>query len=958
MHSIKRSLLLFICIIPGLNALAQFVNYGADPARYKWNIVHTPGYKIIYPQGIDSLAYRYAQLLEATGPYVQQTIGQSRKWKYPVVLHPGNMLSNGMVAWAPRRMELLTTPSHDNSAQTWDSHLVLHESRHAFQTRKFMQGVFYPLYHVFGEQVSGISNFGVPTWFLEGDAVATETALSGTGRGRLPEFSMIYRAQMEAGKFYSFDKWFLGSYKDYIGTKYALGYNMTAYARHQYGADIWDKVTTRYIKNILNIPPFTKALKHHAGIGKQELFEQTFDFLQQEWNGLDSIYHQSGFTPRYLLPETKQYTTYKHPQAINDSTIIALKTSLSDLAQLVKIVNGKESRITYVGNVNSKLVYRNGRIFWTEYVAGLRWTHENYSVLKYYDIAQERIINVTPHKRYLAPAINNSGEIAALSEVSEAGVNKVVLVNIEGGQKLKEFNTPNNSFVKDITLGEEHQLFITSVGEKGMTIYQLNTEDENWSEVLAPTRANINTGFWHDGHLFFESGMNGTNNIYCVNTRNRKTYRLTTSRFGAFTPALTADKSRLLFADYQKSGYRLADVSVDSLKRIPANFDQPYRFALAESISRQEAFNADTMQLKEIEFTPKRYNRLRNLIKIHSWAPVFYDVSAIINMDMDDFSTIIKPGAMILSQNSLNTAITQLGWYYKDRNHYGKLAFTYLGWYPVIDLNVTYGGDAFDLGWQLIEDEEHLAYSFPGRNLIQAEGRIYIPFNLTKNHYVRGIQPSLTYYYTNNRIQQQSNKKFSDFQYLMPELRIYSYRKMAIRDILPKWGYQLRLQHLSPLSTGDLYGQLYAARLTSYLPGFFANNSLMIRLGYQYQNVDNKTMYLPKQIISAPRGYSYIYSTRQLVDFKADYAFPISYPDWSIGSMAYIKRLRGNIFFDYYGNQANTTANWGSASSAGADFIIDWHGLQTEFPISTGVRLIKPFEKDGLQGELLISVSF
>ena len=960
MHSIKRLLLLLICIISGLNALAQYVNYGTDPARFKWNIVHTDHYKLIYPIGNDSMAYRYAQLLETSYPYVQQTIGESRKWKFPVVLHPANMLSNGMVAWAPRRMELITTPSADNFAQPWDSHLVLHEGRHTFQTRKFMHGIFRPLYFAFGEQVSGLSNLAVPTWFLEGDAVATETALSNTGRGRLPEFSMIYRAQMESGKFYSFDKWFLGSYKNYTGTKYAMGYNMTAYARKEYGADIWDKVTTRYVKRILSIPPFSNAMEHYMKIGKQELFDNTFDFLQKEWKQMDDAHFQSGFTPNYLTTDEKQYTVYKYPQAIDDSTVIALKSNMSELNSLVSIRNGKVERLSYMGSVNSKLIYNNGRIFWTENVSGLRWTHENHSVLKYYDINSKRITTVTPQQRFQSPAINREGNVAAVSEFSIAGTNSVIFIDIETGNRLKSFFTPENTFVKDITFGDDNQVFITSIADDGITIWTLDIQNSQWEILLPPTWANINATFWHNGQLYFESGLNGTNNIYSIDSQTKKTKRITTSRFGAFTPTLSADGQQLLFTDYGKNGYRVASVSINSLTTETADFNKPYKFPLAETISKQENINFDTVRLAEVDFRPKRYNRALNLIKIHSWAPVYFDVSDIINMDVDDFSTIVKPGAMVLSQNSLNTAVAQAGWYYRKGDHYGKLAFTYSGWYPVIDLDMTVGGSAFNLEWQQNEEkEEVLRYNLPGRTRFESEARIYIPFNLSRGYYTSGIQPALTWYYTNNRIQQLGKEELSNFQYLMPELRFYKYRRMATRDILPRLGYQLRLSYLTPINTGNILSELYAARFTGYLPGIGSNHSLMLRIGYQYQPMKNSFMYMPKQILDEPRGYYYNSATKHLWATKADYAFTIAYPDWSIGSLAYIKRLRSNVFFDLSANKAaGKDDKWNTQSSAGIDLLVDWHGLQTEFPLSVGARFIKPFEKNGIQCEMLFSVSF
>lgn len=957
MLSIRKILLLAGILTVAINLHAQFVDYGTDPFRYKWNIVRTDHYKVIYPQGNDSMAYRYARLLETAYPHVERTIGKSRKTTFPVILHPGNMRSNGMVAWAPRRMELITTPSSDLYAQSWDRQLVLHESRHIFQTNKTLRGIFTPLYFLLGEQVSGISAFGLAGWFLEGDAVATETALSNSGRGRLPEFNMIYRAQLISGeKFYNFDKWFLGSYKHYTGTKYALGYNMSAYARYRFGTDLWNKVTTRYVDRILMIPPFANAMKHHVGIGPGTLFKDTHSFLEKEWQAQDSIYQATALPIDYLTPETKEYTTYKYPQITADSSVISVKTCLSDINSLVMVKGGVEKRLTYLGSLSSRIILKNNRVYWTEYVPGLRWSHENYSVLKYYDLTNGKVKTITPRERYLAPAVAPSGKTVAVSEFTETGINQLILLNADTGKKIKSYDIPSNGFAKEITYGEENQVIIISIADNGINLLELNTETGNWKPLLAPTFVNITSPTWQNGKLIFESGLNGTNNIYYLDTRTAQPYQLTTSRFGAFTPTLSEDGKNLLFSDYYTRGYRLASQHLDSLTANPVDFTQPYRFTLAETLKEQEQFNLDTAQLKEIEFKPKRYYRALNLIKVHSWTPFYYDVSDLINLDFDDFSSVIKPGATLISQNSLNTAIAQAGWYYSKGYHHGKLSFTYAGWYPVIDLDVDYGGKAIDILWN--EDKSSLVGRKTGRNQAEVEAHIYVPFNLTSNHYTRGIQPAITYYYTNDRYQQQHSGKLRNFQYILPEVRIYNYRRMSHRDILPKWGYQLRLQHLSTLFNSENYGKLYAARLTTYSPGIFANNGVMLRFGYQYQSVDDKALYVPKQLLNEPRGYNYAVATRQQVELKADYSFSIFCPDLSIGPIAYIQRLRSNIFYDATFNQTHKGMSWKTYNSYGIDFIIDWKAIQSDFPIATGIRVIKPVLYDKLKTDLLFSITF
>ncbi|WP_280744842.1 MULTISPECIES: hypothetical protein [unclassified Parabacteroides] len=955
MSKVKHIIITVFLLLP-VCIQAQFVNYGADPARFKWNTVKLEHYNLIYPRGLDSMAYRYALYLENAYPHIQKTIGAPMKAKFPVVLHPGNMSSNGMVSWAPRRMELLTTPSFKQEAQRWDKHLVTHESRHVFQTSKVMRGWFKPLYYLIGEQAAGVAAVFLPTWFLEGDAVATETAMSNAGRGRLPEFSMPYRAQMlDGNKFFSLDKWHLGSYKDYTGDYYALGYNMTSFARYKYGQDIWDKTTSRYVSHFLNIPMFSNALKHHSGVSTNKLFEQTFSFLKEEWERQDSSYR----VPYYISPPAKQYTSYRYPQAFNDSMIIAVKSGLNDINSLVDLTNGKERRLAYIGTINSRIILNNNRVYWTEIVPGIRWTHENYSVLKYYDLFSGQIVTVTPRQRFISPSIDSKGEKAALSRFTLEGECQVVLIDTDSGEELNIFPIPKNAFVKELTFSDDEHIIAVAIYYTGIRLLELSISTGKWKSLLGPTSANITSPVWKDGKLYFESGLNGTNNIYYMDPSDRQTYRLTSSRFGAFNPAFSGNKDLLFFSDYQAKGYRVASFSMDSLIAEKADFSRPYLFTLAETVASQEAFNLDSAKLEPVEFTPKPYRKGLHTFKIHSWAPFYYDVNEAMNTGADDLSTIVKPGATILSQNTLNTAIGQLGWYYKDGYHHGKLSFSYLGWFPVINLDIDYGGKAFSMDWTQNEEGKDVTKGrYTDRNLLEAEAQIYIPFNLTRNHYIRGIQPAVTYYITNNKYQQFESRDYKNFQYLLSEVRFYNYRRMAQKEILPKWGYQLRLQYLNTPFNTENYGSLYAARLTTYWPGLVRNHSLMLRGGYQYQYLDGKALYIPKRLLDKTRGYNYIYQTHQQIAFKADYAFPVVSPDLSIGSLAYIRRLRANIFYDFTHNQNRKKGDWHTQSSFGGDLLFDWNALRLDFPLTTGVRLIQPIDYGNFQAEVLFSVSF
>jgi hypothetical protein len=918
-----------------------------------WERARLEHYSLIYPRGMDSLAYRYALLLENSFSLVTRTIGQpAGMGAFPVVLHPGNMVSNGMVAWSPRRMELLTTPSFSQQAERWERHLVVHESRHVAQMGKLMTGSFRPLYFLMGEQAAGLAALFVPKWFFEGDAVGVETALTAAGRGHLPEFRMTYRAKMLSGKFYSFDKWYLGSYKDYTGDFYALGYEMVSFARYAYGADVWKKTLERYAARPLSLPPFSNAFKHHTGIGFNRLFKETFDFLGAEWRAGDS----ACITPSYHSRERKQYTSYKYPQPWRGS-VIAVRSGLSDIASLVALGGGKERRLAYMGSVVGRIEVDGNRVYWLENMPGIRWEHENSNMIRYYDLDGRRKGGLGASGRYISFAVDSSSVIASV--FTEDGRSHIARLDKETGREYRRYPAPDNAFVKELAAGGRDTVYALAVGDEGINILMLDLESGRWEGLLnRPTAVNITSPVYKAGQVYFESGLEGINNIYSLDISSRRIYRLTSARFGAFQPALSEGGDRLFFADYQAGGYRVASLPTDSLVYKEACLDMAAPNTLAEALTVQEGARLSESELKPVDFRPQPYHKASSLFHIHSWAPIYYNVGDIMEGGASDFTSAIKPGAMLLSQNALNTAITQAGWYYSDGYHHGMADFLYKGLFPVIRVRLDYGGRAFDIRW---EKNEYGAFrpvsNEMKRTRLDANIQAYLPINLTSGPYVRGVQPSVTYHYTNNAYQQYGKNIMAYFQYVMSEVRLYNYRRMAHRDILPRLGLQLRLQYLGVPFNSDNFSELYVARLTAYLPGLMSGHSLMLRAAYQYQPDKGQALYIPKQIIESARGYDYSLRTYMQAVFKADYSFPVASPDLAIGNVAYLRRLRLNLFYDHALNREEKDKGWATQASLGGDIIADWNAFRMPFPLTTGLRLSKPLGGEA-RIEALLSVNF
>ena len=123
------------------------------------------------------------------------------------------------------------------------------------------------LYYLLGEQ-SLLALTGVmPFWWLEGDAVDAETQASLYGRALQPSFTMHYRAvgrRILEGK--NPDKWFAGSYNEFIPSHYNLGYQMTTTANTLAGRYAWGEVMEYASRKWFTITPFEWAMRDLLGL--------------------------------------------------------------------------------------------------------------------------------------------------------------------------------------------------------------------------------------------------------------------------------------------------------------------------------------------------------------------------------------------------------------------------------------------------------------------------------------------------------------------------------------------------------------------------------------------------------------------------------------------------------------------------------------------------------------------
>ena len=939
--------LFLLTFLPAMNARAQFYESGTEPASVKWRQIQTEHFRVIFPVDAAQDGQRAANTLE----YIYQAEGKTLNRypaKIPVVLHNRTAFSNGFVSWAPKRSEWFLTPPQDNYAQDWLEQLAVHEYRHVVQTDKLNQGFTKVAGFAVGQQAVGAVAGLLPQWFLEGDAVAAETALTSAGRGRNPAFEMPLRTIALSGKYQKYDKALFGSYRDHVPNHYELGYQMTGWTREKYGAKTFETSVDFVARNpyFFFLYPFKLGLKRETGNYTGQLYRNAFTDLTRRWNEQELQTGYDSIAP--INKRNKMYVNYRSPQYLNDSTFVTLKTGMAQIAQWVVVDrNGREQAIHSPGFINSERVsYSNGMLAWTEQIQDVRWNNRSYSVVKMFDLQIGRERTLQRRTRYFSPALSPDGVTVAVIDVPVRGTCAIVLLDVVTGEEKDRLPNPGGVFLQTPSWCRDGKSLLVIINSKeGKSIARIDIATGQYTTVLPPAYDDISHPVDGGEYVFFTGYYNGITNVYAVEYRTGKVMQVTSARFGAFDPQPNVADDKLVYAEYSINGYNLVETDLDTAKWIPADQLTDYSLKLYETLARQEGFNMQDSIIPHTQHQERSYHKWANLFNVHSWAPLYYEVDV-----SDVTSTELYTGVVLFSQDLLGNLTSSAGYSWRGY-HAFHAAFTYKGLYPVIDFKIEHGGQTV-----VLKPSDEGTNINPQNRNTRIDVRSYIPFTFTRSRWITGVVPQIKLSYHNSYLY---SRVTDDYQYGLWQinygLQAYRYLKMSVRDLAPRVGF-LAQGAFVHTPWNEQLGYIYYMYGRAYLPGVARHHSLRLSGAWQQQKTNS---FMFGTMLNFPRGYING-RTEKLNIGTIDYSLPLCYPDWNMSFLAYMKRLSANLFCDVAQNQYRTTNQWRQEKlfSIGIDFLADVNLLQINFPINMGIRTVYVPEYKEVQPTLLFSVTF
>ncbi|MEM7110137.1 MAG: hypothetical protein AAF519_18055 [Bacteroidota bacterium] len=907
---------LLILIIQGLNpsTYGQIRVLDNNPSFLKWSQINTPGFRVIFPQGFDKEAQRVANTLEHIGEPVSQSLGNERPKKVSIVLQNQNSISNGFVALGPRRSEFFTTaPQNYNFIGTneWLELLAVHEYRHIVQFSQSRTGWNKVFSVLFGQNTqAGMAFAAAPPWFWEGDATLTETLLTPSGRGRIPDFDRIFRTNLLEGKRFTYHKQHLRSFKDFVPDHYVLGYHMVTHLRRRTkNAEIMDEVS----QDAWSWPfvPFTfsNALKRRTGQYVVPTYNSMMDELQDRWTKQVDSLSLTEFD-RVSSRANTIFTDYSFPQVLEDGSVVALKSGIADIEQFVRFnPDGSHSNEFVPGIINGSAMLSSTqfKVVWNEFHFDPRWRAKTYSVIKWYDFATGEKRTITKKSRYAGAAISPDGYNIATVYSSEDNQYELVVLDAYSGEVKMRFENPENAQLGMPRFSKDgRSLVALETTKKGKAVIKLDIETKRKNVLIDFSNENIGHPVLNGDLLFYNSPISGIDNIYARDLTKGLVYQVTNSKYGAYNPSFSKDGKTMYYNDHMVNGLDVVKIPMDKGNWKVIRNTNTKEVAYFGPLLNQEQNDLLLQNIPNTEYPVTKYSKLANMINIHSWGPFAS-------------TDLVRAEVGVFSRDVLSNTNLSLGYVYdiEEESGFATAGLSYQAWYPIIDVEYQLGNRSTSsykwnestflagarIPWTLTNSkyftELEISNNVGVRKITEftdkrnGDGRSVFRDDLGRV-ILNGETVDVDLFYVDINDLDNGDLIFNDF-----EISFTNLMKRSPRDINSRWGQFLVLNRLNTVS-GDFDGATTGIRGGLFFPGIAKNHSFFLRSGYQNKNTDPLVNnYSFRNLIFKPRGYSYPTEEESFLSLQVNYTLPLFYPDFSLGPILNIKRVKANLFSDF-----------------------------------------------------------
>jgi hypothetical protein len=902
--------------------------FGGNPTRLHWRQTGSDTVRVIFPTGSDLIARRVSGISHFLAQINPFPLGKDIKG-INILLQSGPVISNAYVGLAPRRSEFFLTPMQNSlrlGALSWVDMLTLHEYRHVQQYTHFNRGISKIASWVAGEQGQALANaMAIPDWFFEGDAVDLETVLSGQGRGRLPDFFNGYRSIWLSNRNYSYLKLRNGSLKDYVPDHYQLGYLLIRAGREKFGPEIWSKVTTDAAAFKPLVYPFQGAFRRHTGVSFRTFSTDVF----RNRIGLAST--PADQTSVSWLSGTHRRTVRddEFPAMIGQDSMLVVSRGY-DLIPGWYLMDkaGREQLAVKDIGIDDYYTYGGGRLAYTAYRPHPRWSWQEYSDIMVLNISDGKRKRITENGRYFSPDISSDGSRVAAVHADGLGRSRLRVLDATDGRLIREFSNEEDYFHTYPVFGQHPDEVISAVrnpcGQMALISWDLR---DSTHRILVPfSEKPIAFPNVHGSFLTFTAPFEGFDRLFLFDLRNGKLYR-PEGLPSAINGAVYEDASgSLSFSAFTADGMRIGRDTLENLGRSISAEDwvtSGLPAVLPTASANLPGILNDSLTENDRAITPRSI--LHRPLNIHSWR---------LGFEQPEWSF------ELYGENVPNTIRSSLYYRYNINEGFHKMGADALVsvLYPWIRSGFSVTRDRY---FRFPEQS-----STPGQTLRWDEWTFYtglsLPLNLTGGRHFRYLNVSTGYNFQGIAYRESSTVKPDDrrIQYLGTSVSWSMQTQMARQHIFPRWAHSIYLSQRTGIS--GLAANQFLGMASLYLPGITRRQSLVLNGAWQRR--DTLRQYIFSNAFPLSRGYPGV-DYPHMWKAGVNYHFTLAYPDMGIGHMAYLLRVRANLFYDHSWLKSLRQQRVWALRSIGAELHLDtkwWNQL----PVSFGFRYSRLLDTD------------
>lgn len=888
-----------------------------------------------------------------------------------VVVHSRHAYSNGLVTWAPRRLEAYSYNTGADDCVPWFRHLLTHEYRHVLQSQSSIVGFSRFLYGLFGEQSTGlVLGLFVPRWYLEGDAVWAETRYTDGGRGRNPDFVQQMRALCVSGRTPSFGQAYFGSYAERVPDFYSMGFYMVDEASLAYGNEVLGRAVNKAGRLPFTFFPFQRSLRQQTGMRPMSLYRFALERRTAQWKAAMDRRSPTSATPLFVndfyterlcfMPWDGGFVSYVSSPSIvsrfevSDGRLRLLRTITPSVRE--------ESRFSVCG---CKMV-------WSERRQHGRWSNASEMCLMMADLSTGRVRRLTKGGNYHSPALSHGGDSLACVSVGRDMSHGVELMCDGGSRRLTTL--PVGWQIPEIIWQDAHHLLLLIVNDDGRQIVRLNTNSGECRLVFGARHAmvkDISLSSAESERLFFTMNADSAcfSDVFSLGLENGDLRREVVARNGAACPIALADS--LLVCLYGPDGYVPSVVSQSDCPSLGT-----------VDVGRDFQIAADSALIPDFSHLGPVAAHLKP--NVHSWGPILVDAD----------NQTVKPGVGVSSQNALGTVYWQAGYSFAPDDDSERVTadVTWDWLWPRFKFSGQWGHADYDYAVSYVQKtiadgqtrERNVLMSTNDRShLAKLTFDALLPLTRNSGAWLRAVTPSASLRWekatglTFNVVATETGKtgvsrynvSSADSRYFCSTFGLSSHilRRVAENDVGYRLGVALSAVFDRAVRHQD-YGSMLTLNMRLYLPGTGQHHQVMLAASGQAkwpgERVVSRNGYSYRRMVSdrvaAPYGLARV-ANKQSALFRAAYTLPLCNPDWQWGPVAYVKRLNLRLIGD-----CGVAHTWDGVSvsglstrwSASAELWAETRLATLTFPINVGSRVTYLPDSRAVASTLLLSVSF